>query len=184
MSLSHVLFNKSLPTLFPNTFFYCTVATPTVRLKTKKGTRWTAAATGLYRVEVPVIDRIMTNGRPRALLRRTFAFPSANSIKLTPPIKRWNKFLLKHAAGKWCIQTINVPFTYLFGLLPTFWSLQQLDARDIAGQVNTRVHSVCSGSAPRALRLRLLKLLRALSFCGLLFVHLKTNLSLAKEQQM
>lgn len=145
--------------MFLNTFFYCTVATPTVRLKTNCGTRWTPAATGLYRVEVPVIDRIMTNGRLRSLLRQTFAFPSANSIELTRPIKRWNKFLLKHAAGKWCIQTINVPFTYLFGLLPTFWSLQQLDARDIAGQVNTRIRSLCSGSTPRALQLRLLKLL-------------------------
>lgn len=147
MSLSHLLFNKSVPTLFPNTFFYCTVATPAVRLKTKRGTRWTAGATGLYGVEVPVIDRIMTNGRPRSLLRQTFAFPSANSIELTPPIKRWNKFLLKHAAGKWCIQTINVPFTYLFGLLPTFWSLQQLHARDIAGQVNTRVQRLGPSSS-------------------------------------
>lgn len=57
MSLSHLWFNKTVPTLFPNTFFYCTVATPTVRLKTNRGTRWTAAATSLYRVEVPVIDK-------------------------------------------------------------------------------------------------------------------------------
>lgn len=177
MSLSHLLFSKTVPTVPEHLFLLHGCNTNSAFKDQQRNT-----ATGLYRV--PVINRITTNGRPRSLLRQTFAFPSANSIELTRPIKRWNKFLLKHAAGKWCIQTINVPFTYLFGLLPTFWSLQQLDARDVAGQVNTRVHSLCSGSTPRALQLRLLKLLCSLSFSGLLFVHLKTNLFLAKEQQI